>query len=540
MKVSQTQIQDFALKKLREWREDWGKGAYELFGARLDKKQEDVLYSVQYHPKTVVSSGTARGKDYVTAVASSCFLYFTPRWNSRTGLMIENTKVALTAPTDRQVKIIMMPEISRLFNKARQQGFDLPGKLNSNGIRTPFEEWFLIGFKADEDNHEAWTGFHAVHTMFAVTEASGLGEGVHNAIEGNLQGDSRLLLVFNNNTGSGYAANAMKLKSFKAFRLDSLDAPNVTEKRLVIPGQVDWGWVNGRVEEWCQIISESEFREEEGDFWWENDSGRFLYRPNDLFRVKVRGMAPKVSSGKLIPPEWIERAQERYKEFKKQGFKVTAPLRLGVDVAGMGRDSSSFVPRYGSLVEKIEMVHSGGTANQTEIAGKTISILRMNTDTFTGVIPQAFIDTIGEGAGVFSILTEAKTTKPAEHANLHFHSVKFSYAPEFMGNELKDYTGQYTFLNMRAYLFWAIRDWLNPLHKKDAMLPPDPELAQELGEIQWKFRSDGSIQIEEKEEIKKRLGRSPDKSDGLANTFYPVNDVDPRPRKATNKAKYFF
>ena len=49
----------------------------------------------------------------------------------------------------------------------------------------------------DENNTEAWSGFHAVNTMFVVTEASGLSEAVFNAIEGNLQGNSRLLLVFN-------------------------------------------------------------------------------------------------------------------------------------------------------------------------------------------------------------------------------------------------------------------------------------------------------------------------------------------------------
>jgi hypothetical protein len=54
------------------------------------------------------------------------------------------------------------------------------------------------------------------------------------------------------------------------------------------------------------------------------------------------------------------------------------------------------------------------------------------------------------------------------------------------------------------------------------MLPPNERFIEEATEIRWKFRSDGRIIIEPKEDIKKRLGRSPDLFDALANTFYPI------------------
>ena len=54
------------------------------------------------------------------------------------------------------------------------------------------------------------------------------------------------------------------------------------------------------------------------------------------------------------------------------------------------------------------------------------------------------------------------------------------------------------------------------------MLAPDPQFDEEATEIKWSFRSDGRIYIEPKEDIKKRLGRSPDKFDAFANTFYPL------------------
>ena len=196
------------------WREDWNLFAHDVLGVCLDSEQQKILAAVQTEPMVSVASGTARGKDFVAAVASMCFLYLTPRWNSKRQL-IENTKVALTAPTDRQVKNIMMPEISRLYNRAKQRGIQLPGRLNAYDIRTDFDEWFLTGFKADEHNHEAWSGFHAVNVMFVVTEATGIVDDTFAAIEGNLQGNSRLLLVFNQNTPVGYAARSQKVNDLR-------------------------------------------------------------------------------------------------------------------------------------------------------------------------------------------------------------------------------------------------------------------------------------------------------------------------------------
>ena len=140
-----------------------------------------------------------------------------------------------------------------------------------------------------------------------------------NAIEGNLQGNSKLLLVFNPNITTGYAARAMKSDRFKKVRLNSLNAENVVKKELVIPGQVDYDWVLDKVTNWCNPIQQTDFNEGEGDFRFENG----IYRPNDLFRVKVLGMFPKVAEDVLVPYEWIEIANNRWLELKEKGYKPT-------------------------------------------------------------------------------------------------------------------------------------------------------------------------------------------------------------------------
>lgn len=486
-------IEEKALKRYILWREDWNRFVSEVLKARLDHEQKAIIDSVQNNPMTAVASGTSRGKDFVSACACLCFMYLTPRFGKH-NILVKNTKVAMTAPTARQVRNIMTPEVRRLFRAAQI----LPGRLVADDIRTEYEEWYLTGFKAGDDNTEAWSGFHAYNTMFAVTEASGISETTFNAIEGNLQGNSRLLIVFNPNVTTGYAARAMKSDRFKKFRLSSLNAENVVKKKLIIPGQVDYEWVKDKVLNWCSPIRKSDFNEGEGDFIWENG----IYRPNDLFRVKVLGMFPKVSEDVLIPYEWIEIANNRWREMQLEGFIPNKSLRLGVDVAGMGRDDSVLCARYGNFVSEFEAHQSAGTADHMHVAGMALKHLKKDNS-------KAYIDTIGEGAGVYSRLQEL--------------GLRNAYSCKYSENArgLTDVTGQYEFANMRAYCYWAVRDWLNPKNNFLPALPPCDRLTEEATETHWKFQSNGSIIIEPKEKIKERIKRSPDYFDSLANTFYP-------------------
>ena len=487
------------------WRNDWNKFIKEALGVTLDPEQQAIVAAVQRDKRVSVRSGTARGKDFVAACIAVSFLYLTPRWNRR-GELIENTKVALTAPTDRQVKNIMMPEISRLWGRAKKRGFVLPGRLTAYDIRTDNEEWFLTGFKADEHNHEAWSGFHAVNTMFIVTEATGISDDTFEAIEGNLQGNSRILLVFNPNKVVGYAARSQKSARWTRFCLNSLTAQNVVEHKLLYPGQVDYDWVRDKLDAWCTPIRADEAQAEMDDFEFE---GRW-YRPEDLFRRKVLGQFPKVADDVLIPTQWLELAHERWRRAGGRESLGAETRILGVDVAGMGRDCTCFVERKGAWVSPFNSYNSGGSADHMKIAGQIAAYRRRQIEAYIS------IDTIGEGAGVYSRCIELDEKE-------YILSCKYSEAAKgHNGKPLTDVTGQYEFINMRAYLFWCVRDWLNPKNDTGAMLPPDTQFDEEATEIKWSFRSDGRIFIEPKEDIKERLGRSPDKFDALANTFYPI------------------
>ena len=56
-------------KKMRAWRADWTLFAKQVLHARLDEEQKAILRAVQNERMVAVASGTARGKDYIAAVA---------------------------------------------------------------------------------------------------------------------------------------------------------------------------------------------------------------------------------------------------------------------------------------------------------------------------------------------------------------------------------------------------------------------------------------------------------------------------------------
>ena len=477
--------QDIVL--FQSWRDDWNKFIREALGVRMDRQQRRIVESVQHNRRTSVRSGHARGKDFTAACISLTFLTLYPP-----------CKVINTAPTGRQAVQIEMAEISRLHRRAK---IPLGGKVMSEMIRfydvntkEQLTEWYLIAFKAGDKDTEAWTGFHSPSILVVVTEASGINQETFDAIEGVLTGSlSRLLIVFNPNRTSGEAYQSTRSPLYSKHKLSCLGAPNVRAKKILIPGQVDYEWVKEKLQKpgWVtQITIEEADPVGFHDFRFE---GRW-YRPGDLFLVKVLGEVPREGEDQLIPLSWIEAANQRWTESNAG----EGQLRMGCDIAGMGSDSTVFAKRIGDHVDNL-MVYS--KADHMVTAGRIKNIISSSNGT-------AFIDTIGEGAGVHSRLAEM---------NINSVSAKFSESAE----DMKDATGEREFVNMRAYCYWALRDALDPKLGGRLALPPDEELTQELSEMHWELHSNGKYKIEPKEDIKKRLGRSPDRADAVALTFWP-------------------
>jgi len=113
----------------------------------------------------------------------------------------------------------------------------------------------------------------------------------------------------------------------------------------------------------------------------------------------------------------------------------------------------------------------------------------------------AVVDTNGVGAGVFDRL------KKIGHLAMGVN----------VGNRtsLTDTSGQQEFYNVRAAVWWKMREALDPARSPTIMLPPDDDLAADLSTPHWHTVPGGKVVIESKDEIRKRLNRSPDRADAV-------------------------
>ncbi len=68
------------------------------------------------------------------------------------------------------------------------------------------------------------------------------------------------------------------------------------------------------------------------------------------------------------------------------------------------------------------------------------------------------------------------------------------------------------YLNARAEAYWRLRE---KLEAGEIALPPDEKLMDELLATRWRPTPEGKVRIEAKDDLKARLGRSPDKADAV-------------------------
>jgi hypothetical protein len=194
----------------------------------------------------------------------------------------------------------------------------------------------------------------------------------------------------------------------------------------------------------------------------------------------------------LIPTKWAQAAMDRWKPDGHHGEPMDA---LGADIAYGGADRTVLAPRHRHWWAPIICYDGHETPSGAAAAMKI-------WETIAPSNPNALvnIDSIGYGAAAF----EACAQKGLRVCGINFGA----------GTKARDTTGMLTFRNLRAYAYWSFRELLDPANGYNAALPPDPELLQELCSPKWSGAG-GVVLIEAKDEIKKRLRRSPDKADAV-------------------------
>ena len=453
---------------------------------KIWKLQNDLIeacpHAVNEHKHIYVGSGHALGKDYITSALSLWFLY-----------SYQPSIVIQTAPTDRQVRKIMYGETLGHFNRMKEK---LGGEAYANPyIEIKKENWFLLGFTTKETGASKraqggkFQGFHAPSMCVIVSEAQAVEDDIYDQIDAITTSENVLVIFIGNPTrASGRFAKGLKDRERNiVFNFSCLDNPNYIHRETIIPGLASYNWVENKREKWG----------EEDPRWY----GRVL------------GLIPKTSINNVFSESVTDAASAR-----THTTDDVDNSGVSIDCAGEGDDSD------------VIMSGSGGRVlNTIEKSGMSPGEKAIQAAQFIKAIDGKFVvvDCDGLGIGTFQELSRLKLE---DITLLKFHGSGGSTKKKLKVDD-------YEFENLRA------EAWFEAMERaKDgrASIPNDEELIEELLEVKFFENKRGKIQLEDKDDVKERLGRSPDKADAWVMLQWAFSQKCYKPIKQMSRSEEFW
>lgn len=191
----------------------------------------------------------------------------------------------------------------------------------------------------------------------------------------------------------------------------------------------------------------------------------------------------------VIPTDWVRQAQKRWREDGRPDMALTA---IGCDPARGGKDKTALVKRWGPWFGKPQTWPGSATQDGPTVAALIVAEMEGE--------PLVNVDVIGIGASVYDALVSQ---------DVPVNAVNFAEA-----SQSTDRSGKFAMRNVRAAAWWGMREALDPQNGEELALPPGGEVLADLTAPHWKLSTSGII-IESKDDIKERLGRSPDIGDAI-------------------------
>lgn len=477
---------------------------------------KQVIESVRDNPITIARSANATGKSHSAARVALWFLR-----------SFRDAKVFVTAaPPIGNLKRILWGEIITTISHNRIEFSEFT--ITSSKI-TRNSESFLEAVTVPSSGSSAvkeskFSGKHAPHILFIVDEGDAVPDEVYKGIESCMSGGfARMLIMFNPRASTGPVYNKEINNQAKVIQLSAMSHPNVIQGKDVIPGAVTRETVVRRMNQWTRELQPGENIDTEcfevPEFLVDVTAVALdgtTYAPvpkgwrrivDPAFSYMVLGQYPQQSESQLISREWIEAAKKRWFEkvrTRGEGFIGGACPIMGVDIAEFGVDSNVAMFRHKDFVERPKIWDGVDPLVTSD------KLILLSNEKYS---KDVMIDACGVGAGIPPIA--ARTARKAGYLNTRFHAVKVSNKPTSL---IKSEIGE--FYQLRDQLWWACREWLRT--DPEATLPPDPYLIEELALPTYSIREDGKIKIMDKEKMRDKIRRSPDRADALCLTFYPI------------------
>lgn len=488
-----------------------------ILGVEPWHKQIEVIEAVRDNARTSVASGHKVSKSHTAAGIALCFY-----------ASHQDARVVMSSTTARQVDQILWRELRMMRSRAGrctackaadpdQRTIPAPcphsatidgdiGDLARTGLKSGFRE--IVGFTAKEA--EAVAGISGANLLYILDEASGIPEVIFEAIEGNRAGGARLVMFSNPTRTSGtfYDSFHSKKRFYKAIQISSEETPNVTEGRIVIPGLATREWVNEKREEWGE--------------------------DSPLYKVRVRGEFVTSEDGKIFSIDLISQAEQRWHEqidawdglrglARQEAEWDLGRLWLGIDPAGASGtgDESAFAARRGP--RQLAQKQMRGLSAEGHLV-QALSILKRLRAEPRREVPVVVLDGEGNvGAEVTGLFRAHSTANPRDFQLVVVRSSDGATESRIYDRRRDELTGN-------------LEKWV----RSGGQLLEDSKLEQEMHEMEWiHLERSGRLKVTPKRELKKKLGRSPDRYDALANACWepPITDEDDPPGTAPARAE---
>ncbi len=397
-----------------------------------------------------------------TAILSWVILWFAL---TRDG---KDWKIPCTASAWRQLIHFLFPELHKWARSLRwerigRKPFDTRSELLSLSLKLTTGEAFAVA----SDKAATIEGAHAEELLYIFDEAKTIPDDTFDAAEGAFA-EGRAWAIAASTPGEPQG-RFHAIHSRKPGFGDWV-VVHVTKQQCIAAGRMSLEWAEQRERQWGKNSA--------------------------VYQNRVEGEFASSEEDGIIPLAWVELANERWLALQDAGEwgDLTA---VGADIGRSGSDPTVLALRY---TDAIKELRRSAKEDIMQTTGRIINALDSGKNG-----AEAIVDVIGIGAGVVDRLREQK--KPVRAFNA---SVK---------TDLKDAPGILSFINLRSASWWGMRERLDPNSGIPTALPPDDLLTGDLTAPHWRINSTGRIQVESKDDIKKRLGRSPDSGDSVVMAF---------------------
>jgi hypothetical protein len=383
-----------------------------------------------------------------------------------------NWKILTTASAWRQLEKFLWPEVHLWAKRIRFELLErAPFDPRTELLTTSLKLEYGAASAGASDDPALLEGAHADSLLVVFDEAKTIPAGTWDALEGALSGTGEALALAVSTPGvpSGTFYDIHSRKP----GFEDWHATHVTLEQAIEAGRISPTWVKARERQWGANSA--------------------------VFQNRALGNFASSDEDSAIPYPHIEAAFERYLALQDITDIPSLPVTyLGVDVASSGQDKTVLALRSGDVVTELRRFSHADTMQTT---GRVAAVLNANPDA------RAIIDVIGIGTGVVDRLRE-QGFKRITGFNAGTATRK------------KDRAGELEFENTRSAAWWNLREMLDPAYGATLVLPPDDELIGDLTAPRFSVTSRGRIQIERKEDIKKRIGRSTDAGDAVVQACF--------------------